>query len=380
MEKLRAPRLLRGETRMFNGTPPRWSLIRQLFIAATATLLLTTVLAPPASAHGAVTDPPARVYGCYERWGDDFLSPRMATEDPMCYQAWQADPNAMWNWNGLYRDGVGGDHQRAVPDGQLCSGGLTANGRYAALDEPGPWKTVDLPSRFTLNLRDDAVHGADYIRVYVTKQGFDPTTQRLRWSDLELVAETGRMSTGARTPVDVYAPGRTGHHIVYTVWQASHMDQSYYFCSDVNFTGGGSAPSPTPTPTPTVSPSPPPTPTPTPTVSPSPRPTPSATPTGGPSQGCSATYRVVSQWPGGFQADVTVTAGSAAINGWTVNWTFTGGEQITSAWNAAVNTSGSTVSAVNLDYNGALGAGASTGFGFTGSGTSGTPALTCTAS
>ncbi len=29
----------------------------------------------------------------------------MVTEDPMCYQAWQADPNAMWNWNGLYREG-----------------------------------------------------------------------------------------------------------------------------------------------------------------------------------------------------------------------------------------------------------------------------------
>jgi predicted carbohydrate-binding protein with CBM5 and CBM33 domain len=44
--------------------------------------------------------------------------------------------------------------------------------------------------------------------------------------------------TGTSTPVEVNAPGRTGHHLVYTVWQASHLDQSYYFCSDVNFTGG----------------------------------------------------------------------------------------------------------------------------------------------
>jgi chitin-binding protein len=155
----------------------------------------------------------------------------------MCHQAWQADPGAMWNWNGLLRDGVGGNHQAAVPDGQLCSGGMTFDGRYAAMDVPGPWRTVDRPARFTLNLNDTSSHGADYIRVYVTRQGFDPTTQRLAWNDLDLVTEVGRMPTGTTTPVEVNAPGRTGHHIVYTVWQASHGDQSYYFCSDVNFTG-----------------------------------------------------------------------------------------------------------------------------------------------
>ncbi|GAA0421027.1 hypothetical protein Acor_79280 [Acrocarpospora corrugata] len=98
----------------------------------------------------------------------------MATLDPMCWQAWQADPQAMWNWNGLYRDGVGGNHQAAVPDGTLCSGGNTWDGRYAAMDVPGAWKTVDKPARFTLNLLDQAIHGADYIRVYANKQGFNP--------------------------------------------------------------------------------------------------------------------------------------------------------------------------------------------------------------
>ncbi|MGO4423542.1 lytic polysaccharide monooxygenase, partial [Streptomyces sp. MCAF7] len=28
----------------------------------------------------------------------------------------------------------------------------------------------------------------------------------------------------------------TGRHVVYTIWQASHMDQTYFLCSDVNFT------------------------------------------------------------------------------------------------------------------------------------------------
>ena len=210
---------------------------RALVVLGSTLVLMATLVTGSASAHGAVNDPPARHYGCWARWANNWQAPEMATEDPMCYQAWQAEPSAMWNWNGLHRDGVGGNHQAAVPDGQLCSAGLTHNGRYAAMDVPGNWKTVDRPASFTLNLNDTSYHGADYIRVYATKQGFDPTTQRLRWSDLELVGETGRVPTGSTTPVRVNAPGRTGHHVVYTVWQASHLDQSYYFCSDVNFTG-----------------------------------------------------------------------------------------------------------------------------------------------
>jgi chitin-binding protein len=210
---------------------------RTLAVAGASLALLATTGTNNASAHGAVNDPPARHYSCYQRWASVFWQDTWADEDPMCYQAWRADANAMWGWNGLFREGVGGNHQAAIPDGQLCSAGLTQNGRWAAFDEPGPWHAVDRPNSFTLNLNDTSSHGADYIRVYVTKQGFDPTTDSLGWDDLELVAQTGRMPTGGTTPVRVNAPGRTGHHIVYTVWQASHLDQSYYFCSDVNFTG-----------------------------------------------------------------------------------------------------------------------------------------------
>lgn len=203
-------------------------------IAVAATLLTGAV---PASAHGNATDPPSRNYGCWARWGDNHLDPDMATEDPMCHQAWQADPNAMWNWNGLYREGVAGNHQAAIPDGQLCSGGRTQAPRYNALDTVGDWKAVDKPRNFTVDIYDQALHGADYYLVYITKQGFDPRTEALGWSDLELVREVGRTPPQNNTLIEVDAGERTGRHIVYTIWQASHMDQSYYFCSDVNFTG-----------------------------------------------------------------------------------------------------------------------------------------------
>ena len=103
---------------------------------------------------------------------------------------------------------------------------------------------------------------------------------------------------------------------------------------------------------------------------------------GGGSAGCSATYTVANSWPGGFQGDVKVTAGSAAIKSWKVTWTYANGQTVTQAWNATVTSSGSTVTATNVSYNGSLAAAASTSFGFLGSytGTNSVPAVTCTAS
>ncbi|GIH19888.1 cellulase family glycosylhydrolase [Rugosimonospora africana] len=113
----------------------------------------------------------------------------------------------------------------------------------------------------------------------------------------------------------------------------------------------------------------------------SPSPTPSRT-TAPPTGGCTATYSLTGQWPGGFQAEVKVTAGSAAIKGWTATWTFANGQAVTQAWNATVTSSGSSVTARNVSYNGSLGAGASTTFGFLGSsnGTNSVPAVSCAAS
>jgi Cellulose binding domain len=112
------------------------------------------------------------------------------------------------------------------------------------------------------------------------------------------------------------------------------------------------------------------------------RPPTSAPPTSNPPTGaCTATYQIVNQWQGGFQAGVTVSAGSSAINGWTVRWTFANGQTITQLWNGVSTVSGSTVTVRNASFNGSLGANASTTFGFTANwtGTNAVPtSLTCT--
>jgi cellulase/cellobiase CelA1 len=94
---------------------------------------------------------------------------------------------------------------------------------------------------------------------------------------------------------------------------------------------------------------------------------------------CSATYRTVDSWPGGFQGGVTVRAGSSQINGWTVRWTLAGGQTITDLWSGAWSVSGTSVTVTNVSWNGSLDANAETTFGFLGSGSPSTPATpTCT--
>jgi endo-1,4-beta-xylanase len=108
---------------------------------------------------------------------------------------------------------------------------------------------------------------------------------------------------------------------------------------------------------------------------------PSSSPPAG-TRGCTASYAIVNSWQGGFQAEVRVTAGSAAISSWTVTWTFANGQSITQVWNATASGSPA-VTARNVSYNGSLGAGASTTFGFLGSwnGTNAVPSpVNCTAS
>lgn len=131
---------------------------------------------------------------------------------------------------------------------------------------------------------------------------------------------------------------------------------------------GGTTPPTTPPPT-----------TPPPTTPPPTTPPPTTPP---PVGGCTARYTVLNQWQGGFQAEVRVTAGATAIAGWTARWTLANGQSVTQSWNATVTSSGSTVTARNVDHNGRLAAGATASFGFLGgwSGTNPTPQVSCTAS
>ncbi|MFC4108224.1 glycoside hydrolase family 6 protein [Micromonospora zhanjiangensis] len=104
---------------------------------------------------------------------------------------------------------------------------------------------------------------------------------------------------------------------------------------------------------------------------------PTTPPPGG--NGCSASVSV-NQWTGGFTATVTVTAGSAGVNGWTATLTLPGGASVTNTWNAQASGSSGTVRFTNVSYNGRLGAGQSTQFGFQGNGSLSGVTPTCAGS
>jgi cellulase/cellobiase CelA1 len=89
----------------------------------------------------------------------------------------------------------------------------------------------------------------------------------------------------------------------------------------------------------------------------------------------------VNSWPGGYQSEVTVTnSGSSSISGWTVSWTQPSGDTISSLWNAVQGTANGQTTAKNAAYNGQLGAGASTTFGYTASTGGAAPSLTLSCS
>jgi mannan endo-1,4-beta-mannosidase len=105
------------------------------------------------------------------------------------------------------------------------------------------------------------------------------------------------------------------------------------------------------------------------------------TATGGGTGGCTATYSLANSWPGGFQGGVTVTnTGTTATTGWTVVLTFADGQRITQIWAARTSSTASPYTVTNETYNGALGAGTSTTFGFLASwsNTNSAPTVTCT--
>jgi glucose/arabinose dehydrogenase len=99
----------------------------------------------------------------------------------------------------------------------------------------------------------------------------------------------------------------------------------------------------------------------------------SASPSGG--GACSVQWDVNS-WNTGFTATVTITNRGAALNGWTLTWTFPGNQQITNAWNSQATQSGAAVTARNAAWNATVPAGGTVSFGFqaTYSGTNARPA------
>ncbi|MFF7534309.1 glycoside hydrolase family 3 N-terminal domain-containing protein [Streptomyces bobili] len=111
--------------------------------------------------------------------------------------------------------------------------------------------------------------------------------------------------------------------------------------------------------------------TPDPDPDPDPEPVPGA---------CTAQFRTVASWSGGYQAEVTVkNTGTGPLTGWNAAWDL-GGSTVSSLWNGSLTVSAGRATVHNAAHNGALSPGATTSFGFTANGPTGTPATHCAGS
>nr|MDT0656594.1 glycoside hydrolase family 6 protein [Micromonospora sp. DSM 115978] len=119
---------------------------------------------------------------------------------------------------------------------------------------------------------------------------------------------------------------------------------------------------PVTTPPPTTAP-----PTTPPVTTPPPTTPPATTP---PAGTCRVAY-TTNQWSGGFTADVRLTNGGSAINGWTLTFTVGSNVRLSTGWNGTWSQSGTTITVRNAAWNGALAAGATASVGYQGTYTGG---------
>ncbi|MER6785568.1 cellulase family glycosylhydrolase [Streptomyces sp. NPDC000658] len=89
---------------------------------------------------------------------------------------------------------------------------------------------------------------------------------------------------------------------------------------------------------------------------------------GAPAVACSVGYRVVGEWPGGFQGEITLrNTGSTPISGWRLGFAFADGQTVASMWGGTAAQSGGSVSVTPAAYTSTVPAGGSVTVGFIGS-------------
>ncbi|MER6997298.1 lytic polysaccharide monooxygenase [Streptomyces sp. NPDC000410] len=213
-----------------------------------APLALTGLAAGSAVAHGSMTDPVSRVSACYAEGPE-------SPDSQACKAAVAASgAQAFYDWNEVNIANAAGNHRQLITDGKLCSAGRD---KYKGLDLPrADWPASKLtPGKHTFRYKATAPHKGS-IELYVTKDGYDPS-RPLTWSDLEarpFAKVTDPKLVNGEYVFDGTVPGRSGRHLIYSIWQRSDSPEAFYTCSDVVFgkDSGGSAPAPggtAPTPT-----------------------------------------------------------------------------------------------------------------------------------
>lgn len=205
------------------------------FGLSTAIASLAMLGAVDASAHGYVTSPKARVLVCNE---NNPETPSL----PACIAAKAAGNIGFYSPQSIAIGGAKDNHQQLIPDGKLCSAGVSG---YEGLDlARNDWPATQVqPGVKEFVWTNTAQHKTMYFRYYITKQGFNPGAAPLKWSDLEQIHQSTPAGQEANSRHAVNLPQRTGKHIVYSIWQRDYSDapEGFYQCIDVEFGSNSSS-------------------------------------------------------------------------------------------------------------------------------------------
>jgi chitin-binding protein len=217
---------------------PAYRKVAALAAVGLAPLLFTAFAASPASAHGAPDSPVSRGVAC-------GLKLQQNAQNAACKAAIAAsDGEAFKDWDNVRVPGVNGRDQEVIPDGQLCSGGIE---RFKGLDlARTDWPSTKLTSGapFTFTYRETIPHQGSF-KFFVTRDGYEPT-KPLAWSDLEdkpfLQAKDPKLVDDAYVMKGKLPAGKTGRHMIFTIWQNTSTPDTYYSCSDVVFSPAAGQP------------------------------------------------------------------------------------------------------------------------------------------
>ncbi|MFC8760414.1 cellulase family glycosylhydrolase [Streptomyces sp. NPDC057193] len=86
-----------------------------------------------------------------------------------------------------------------------------------------------------------------------------------------------------------------------------------------------------------------------------------------PGASCAVGYRVVGEWPGGFQGEITLrNTGTTAVQGWTLGFSFAAGQTVAQAWGGTATQTGSAVAVTPASYTATIAPSGSVTVGFIG--------------
>ncbi|MFJ9372725.1 lytic polysaccharide monooxygenase [Streptomyces sp. NPDC101455] len=204
--------------------------------AAMAPLLLTVWAAGPAQAHGAPTYPVSRVYACSPQGGS-------AAGSTACKAAVAANGGPFTFWDNIRVPDINGRDRQLIPDGKLCSGGLADYKGLNLARTDWPSTRLTPGAKLTMTYASTIAHTGTF-KLYLTKAGYD-ASKPLTWSELPTTpfaeVKDPPLTGGAYRIKATLPTGRTGRQLIYTIWQNSSTEDTYYSCSDVVFPGGSAA-------------------------------------------------------------------------------------------------------------------------------------------